>query len=116
MHPILTIAIRAARKAGSIINRAALGGEGLKVQAKRANDFVTEVDQRGRGGDHRHRAQDAYPDHDFLAEESGAQPKATSEYVWIIDPLDGTTNFIHGVPHYCISIALMEHGRDRPWP
>jgi myo-inositol-1(or 4)-monophosphatase len=101
---MLTIAVRAARKAGSIINRAALGGEGLKVQAKQANDFVTQVDQAAEEaiiGIVRH----AYPDHGFHAEESG-RTEGEAEYVWIIDPLDGTTNFIHGFPQYAVSIGL----------
>src|SRR3954453_4317512 len=103
MHPMLTIAVRAARKAGSIINRASLAG-GLKVRLKRANDFVTQVDQAAEEAiiD---TVKKAYPDHGFLAEESGASGGAT-EYVWIIDPLDGTTNFIHGFPQYCVSIGV----------
>ena len=109
MHPMLNIAIRAARKAGSIINRAALdGGGGLKVTAKRANDFVTQVDQAAEEaiiGIVRH----SYPDHGFLAEESG-RSEGKAEYVWIIDPLDGTTNFIHGFPQYCVSIGVQHRG------
>src|SRR5262247_2713502 len=105
MHPMLNIAIRAARRAGSIINRAALDGGGLEVRSKRANDFVTRVD---------HAAEEAileivrkaYPDHAVLAEESGASAGSAAEYQWIIDPLDGTTNFIHGFPQYCVSIAI----------
>ena len=104
MHPMLNIAVRAARRAGSIINRAALDGGGLEVRSKRMNDFVTKVD---------HAAEEAiieivrkaYPDHAVLAEESGATP-GEAEYQWIIDPLDGTTNFIHGFPQYCVSIAI----------
>jgi myo-inositol-1(or 4)-monophosphatase len=104
MHPMLNIAGRAARRAGSIINRAALDGGGLDIRAKRLNDFVTRVD---------HAAEEAiieivrkaYPDHAVLAEESGASA-GRAEYEWIIDPLDGTTNFIHGFPQYCVSIAI----------
>jgi myo-inositol-1(or 4)-monophosphatase len=104
MHPMLNIAVRAARRAGSIINRAALDGGGLEVRSKRMNDFVTKVD---------HAAEEAiidtvrkaYPDHAVLAEESGASA-GQAEYQWIIDPLDGTTNFIHGFPQYCVSIAI----------
>jgi myo-inositol-1(or 4)-monophosphatase len=104
MHPMLNIAVRAARRAGSIINRAALDGGGFEVRAKRANDFVTQVD---------HAAEEAiieivrkaYPDHAVLAEESGITAGA-ADYQWIIDPLDGTTNFIHGFPQYCVSIAI----------
>jgi myo-inositol-1(or 4)-monophosphatase len=104
MHPMLNIAVRAARKAGSVINRATLDGAGFEVRAKQQNDFVTRVD---------HAAEEAileivrksYPDHAVLAEESGAAAGA-AEYQWIIDPLDGTTNFIHGFPQYCVSIAI----------
>jgi myo-inositol-1(or 4)-monophosphatase len=104
MHPMLNIAVRAARRAGSIINRAALDGSGYEVRSKRLNDFVTKVD---------HAAEEAiievvrkaYPDHAVLAEESGITA-GRAEYQWIIDPLDGTTNFIHGFPQYCVSIAI----------
>jgi myo-inositol-1(or 4)-monophosphatase len=105
---MLNIAVRAARKAGSIINRAALGGEGLKIRAKQANDFVTQVDQAAEEailGIVRH----AYPEHGFLAEESG-RTEGKADYVWIIDPLDGTTNFIHGFPQYCVSIGVQHRG------
>jgi len=107
MHPILTIAVRAARKAGSIINRASLAG-GLKVRSKRTNDFVTQVDQAAEEAI-LGTVKAAYPDHGFLAEESGASGGNT-EYVWIIDPLDGTTNFIHGFPQYCVSIGVQHRG------
>ena len=105
---MLNIAVRAARRAGSIINRASLDGGGLKVRAKQARDFVTEVD------DAAERAiidvvRRAYPEHGFLAEESGASG-GEHEYVWIIDPLDGTTNFIHGFPQYCVSIGIEHRG------
>src|ERR671919_877560 len=109
MHPMLNIAVRAARRTGSIVNRAALDGGGFEVRTKRLNDFVTRVD---------HAAEEAiieivrraYPDHAILAEESGAAA-GRAEYEWIIDPLDGTTNFIHGFPQYCISIALQQRGQ-----
>src|SRR3954471_8067089 len=107
MHPMLTIAVRAARKAGSIINRAALAG-GLNVRSKRAKDYVTQVDRAAEEAIIEI-VRKAYPDHGFLAEESGAaEPDA--EYRWIIDPLDGTTNFIHGFPQYCISIGIEHRG------
>jgi myo-inositol-1(or 4)-monophosphatase len=109
MHPMLNIAVRAARRAGSIINRAALDGSALEVRSKRMNDFVTKVD---------HAAEEAiidtvrkaYPDHAVLAEESGESAAGGSEYQWIIDPLDGTTNFIHGFPQYCVSIGIRHRG------
>jgi myo-inositol-1(or 4)-monophosphatase len=108
MHPILTIAVRAARKAGSIINRASLDGAPLDVRSKRANDFVTQVDQAAEQAiiD---TVKKAYPEHGFLAEESGASGDK-AEYTWIIDPLDGTTNFIHGFPQYCVSIGVQHRG------
>jgi myo-inositol-1(or 4)-monophosphatase len=120
MHPMLNTAVKAARQAGRLINRASLDSDALQVTRKERNDFVTEVDRA---------AEDAiietllgaYPRHSILAEESGHRPSAggnrdrtetlrEAEHIWIIDPLDGTTNFIHGLPHYCISIALMERG------
>ena len=108
MHPMLNIAVRAARRAGSIINRASLSGGNLNVRSKRANDFVTQVDQAAEESiiDI---VRKAYPDHGFLAEESGASA-ADAEYVWVIDPLDGTTNFIHGFPQYCVSIGVRHRG------
>src|SRR5262245_39202197 len=101
MHPMLNVAVKAARRAGAIINRAALDRSTLEVRAKRANDFVTQVDKAAETAviDIIHRA---YPDHGILAEESGSLSREKSEYRWIIDPLDGTTNFIHGFPQYCV--------------
>ena len=111
LHPMLNVAVKAARAAGAIINRAALDVEAVRVSQKQVNDFVTEVD---------HAAEQviietlltAYPGHGILAEESGSEHGAKdSDYVWIIDPLDGTTNFIHGFPVYCVSIALAVKGK-----
>jgi len=111
LHPMVNVAIKAARAAGALINRAALDIESVRVSQKNANDFVTEVD---------HAAEKAiietlltaYPGHGIWAEESGREHGAKdSEYVWIIDPLDGTTNFIHGLPVYCVSIALAVKGK-----
>ena len=111
LHPMINVAIKAARAAGSIINRAALDVESVRISQKQVNDFVTEVD---------HAAEKviietlltAYPGHGILAEESGStQGAQDSDYVWIIDPLDGTTNFIHGFPVYCVSIALAVKGK-----
>jgi myo-inositol-1(or 4)-monophosphatase len=108
MHPMLNIAVRAARRAGSIINRATLDGAALQVRSKRANDFVTRVD-----GAAEEAVIDivrkAYPEHGFIAEESG-ESTPDAEYLWIIDPLDGTTNFIHGFPQYAVSIAVQRRG------
>jgi myo-inositol-1(or 4)-monophosphatase len=111
LHPMINVAIKAARAAGSIINRAALDIESVRISQKKVNDFVTEVD---------HAAEQAiietlltaYPGHGIWAEESGKEFGAQdSEFVWIIDPLDGTTNFIHGLPVYCVSIALAVRGK-----
>jgi len=109
MHPLLNIAIKAARRAGSIINRASLDGSPLEIKAKHANDFVTQIDKAAE-----HAIMDviakAYPEHAILAEESGASAGAKPEYRWVIDPLDGTTNFIHGFPQYGISIGVQHRG------
>ena len=107
MHPMLNTAIKAARRAGAIINRATVAG-GFEVQAKRANDFVTEIDKAAEAAIIAIVRQ-AYPDHAILAEESGAT-QGSAEYEWVIDPLDGTTNFIHGFPQYCVSIAIRHRG------
>jgi myo-inositol-1(or 4)-monophosphatase len=110
VHPILNIAIKAARRAGAIINRAALDGAPLDVRSKHANDFVTQVDKEAEAAVIEV-LRKAYPDHAILAEESGAETGgAKSEYRWIIDPLDGTTNFIHGFPQYCVSIGIQHRG------
>jgi len=108
MHPMLNTAVKAARKAGAIITRASFDLDKLTVRSKRQKDYVSEVD---------HAAEDAimgvlreaYPDHAILAEESGRDRKK-SDYVWVIDPLDGTTNFLHGFPQYCVSIGMLHKG------
>ena len=111
LHPMLNVAVKAARAAGAIINRAALDVESVRISQKQVNDFVTEVD---------HASEKiiieslltAYPHHAIWAEESGkVHGTQGSDSVWIIDPLDGTTNFIHGFPVYCISIALSVRGK-----
>ncbi|MEY2790431.1 MAG: Inositol-monophosphatase [Pseudomonadota bacterium] len=108
---MLNIAIKAARAAGTIINRAALDVESVRVSKKMENDFVTEVDQASENTIIE-TLLNAYPDHGILAEESGrTHGNPDAEHVWIIDPLDGTTNFIHGFPFYCVSIALQSRGR-----
>ncbi len=111
LHPMVNVAIKAARSAGSIINRAALDIESVRVSQKKANDFVTEVDQAAEKVIIETLLA-AYPGHGIWAEESGREHGAQdSEFVWIIDPLDGTTNFIHGLPVYCVSIALAVKGK-----
>jgi myo-inositol-1(or 4)-monophosphatase len=111
LHPMVNVAVKAARAAGSIINRAALDIESVRVSQKKANDFVTEVDQAAEQAIIE-TLLTAYPGHGIWAEESGREHGAKdSEFVWIIDPLDGTTNFIHGLPIYCVSIALTVRGK-----
>ncbi|BDI07171.1 hypothetical protein CATMQ487_41410 [Sphaerotilus microaerophilus] len=111
LHPMLNIAVKAARAAGSIISRASMDVDRLTVTSKGSNDFVTEVDQAAEQIIIETLLQ-AYPGHGILAEESGREHGAQhSDYVWIIDPLDGTTNFIHGLPQYAVSIALAHKGR-----
>ncbi len=107
MHPMLNTAVKAARRAAGIINRAAQNLDLVVVARKSQADYVSEADRAAEKaiidvllG--------AYPNHSILAEESGAQ--GASEYQWIIDPLDGTTNFLHGLPQYAVSIALAHKG------
>ncbi|MEJ2061159.1 MAG: inositol monophosphatase family protein [Gammaproteobacteria bacterium] len=108
MHAMLNVAVKAARAAGNVITRHIDRVDNLTIRSKSANDFVSEVD---------HQAEDAiirilkraYPQHAILAEESGSQ--GDSEYTWIIDPLDGTTNFLYGIPQFATSIALAHRGR-----
>ncbi len=108
---MINVAVKAARAAASLINRASLDIDAVRISKKQANDFVTEVDKA---------AEDiiietllaAYPGHGILGEESGDERGAKdSEYVWVIDPIDGTTNFIHGIQYYAVSIALKVRGR-----
>jgi len=111
LHPMLNIAIKAARSAGAIINRASLDLDLLKVDTKGPNDFVSEVDKAAEQAIIE-TVLGAYPGHGILAEESGRTHGAKdSDYVWIIDPLDGTTNFLHGFPVYAVSIALAFRGQ-----
>ncbi|MBI4995608.1 MAG: inositol monophosphatase [Rhodocyclales bacterium] len=109
MHPTLNIAIKAARRAGQIINRASLDIGQLTVSVKQQNDFVTEIDKAAEAAIIE-TLREAYPKHAILAEESGHSGDEDSEYQWIIDPLDGTTNFIHGFPQYAVSIAQTHKG------
>lgn len=107
MHPMLNTAVKAARRAGNIINRASRNLDILSVTQKAINDFVSEVDREAEQAVIK-MLLDAYPGHSILAEESGVSGK--SEFQWIIDPLDGTTNFLHGFPQYAVSIALAHKG------
>lgn len=108
---MLNTAIKAARRAATVINRASFDVERVTVTEKQHNDFVTDIDQAAEQAIIETLLK-AYPGHAILAEESGASANLNdeSEYSWIIDPLDGTINFMHGYPNYCISIALQQRG------
>ena len=109
MHPYLNTAIKAARRAGDIIIRGFTRFEGVESTVKGHNDFVTSVDHAAEAAIIE-TLRTAYPAHGFLAEESGVTA-GNSGIVWIIDPLDGTTNFMHGYPHFAVSIACQVDGR-----
>jgi myo-inositol-1(or 4)-monophosphatase len=112
MHGMVNIAVRAARRAGEIMVRQLNQLESLRVVEKSPNEFVTQVDQAAEASIIEV-IREYYPDHAILAEESGAAGE--NEYQWIIDPLDGTTNYMHGFPVFSVSIAVayrgeIEHG------
>jgi len=108
MNPMLNIAIRAARAGGRILLRHFDHVDTLDVKSKGLHDFVSEVD-RSAEQEIIEVLRQSFPDHAILAEESGAH--AGNDYQWVIDPLDGTTNYLHGLPHFSISIALKYRGR-----
>jgi myo-inositol-1(or 4)-monophosphatase len=106
---MLNIAVRAARSAGSVIARGFENRDELNIEQKGINDFVTKIDKEAEATiiD---KIQQAYPDHSFICEEGGSIEK-NPEFTWVIDPLDGTTNFIQGIPHFAVSIALLHKGK-----
>ena len=108
MHPLLNIGMRAARRAGDSIVRSLSRLDSLKIDTKGRNDFVTDVDRKAES-EIIATVRRAHPDHAFLCEESGSS--GDSEYRWIIDPLDGTTNFLHGFPVFAVSIAVEHKNR-----
>ena len=108
MNPTLNIAVRAARSAGNVIIRNLGKLDTLAIHTKDRNDFVTEVDRQAEQ-EIIYILRKAFPGHGILAEESGLQEG--DEYQWIIDPLDGTTNFLHGFPQFAVSIAMRHKGR-----
>jgi myo-inositol-1(or 4)-monophosphatase len=108
MHPLVNIAVSAARAAGNQIMRSLERVDQLQVERKSRNDFVTQVD-RNAEREIINIIHKAYPQHAILAEEGGAL--GDNEVVWIIDPLDGTTNFLHGLPHFAVSIGIQYRGR-----
>ncbi len=110
MTPMLNIALRAARKAGDKIARAMDNIGNIEIKSKGVNDFFTETDLAAEA-EIISTLQKFYPEHAILSEEAGPVRTSDSEYQWIIDPLDGTTNFIRGIPHFSVSIACMFKGR-----
>jgi len=110
MHPMLNIGIRAARAAGNVIVRNMDRIDRLQIDQKQRNDFVSDVDRQAEA-EIIQVLRKAYPDHSILAEESGLSGAADNEYMWVVDPLDGTLNFLHGFPHFNVSIALKHNGR-----
>ena len=110
MEPMTNMALRAARKAGELIVRASDDLDRVSSRAKGAADFVTEVDVAAEKEILYH-LRKAYPEHAFLCEESGRTGADEADYEWVIDPLDGTTNFMRGIPHYAVSIACLKQGK-----
>jgi myo-inositol-1(or 4)-monophosphatase len=108
MQPLVNIGMRAARRAGDLIVRSLSRLDSLKIDTKGRNDFVTDIDRKAEA-EIIATIRRAYPDHAVLAEEGGRSGE--SEFLWIIDPLDGTTNFLHGFPTFAVSIAVKQRGR-----
>ena len=108
MQPLLNIGMRAARRAGDLIVKSLSRLDSLKIDSKGRNDFVSEIDRKSEA-DIIATIRRSYPQHAILAEESGRSGE--NEYVWIIDPLDGTTNFLHGFPVFAVSIAVEHRGK-----
>ncbi len=109
MNPILNTAFKAARKAGDMMIRASNNLSAIKVDSKAFNDFVSDIDRMSESI-LIEALKEAYPQHKITTEESGSHGKARAEYEWIIDPLDGTTNYLHGHPQFAISMALLHKG------
>ncbi|RLV58781.1 inositol-1-monophosphatase [Parashewanella curva] len=110
MHPMLTIAVRAARAAGQTIMRAYAELDQVEVTAKGLNDFVTNVDKEAEAAI-TYQIRKSYPDHTIVGEEGGEDRGKDKDYMWIVDPLDGTNNFVRGIPHFAVSIALQIKGK-----
>ncbi|MBT5412867.1 MAG: inositol monophosphatase [Cellvibrionales bacterium] len=110
MEPMVNIALRAARKAGDLVIRATKRIDLVNIDEKGRNDFVTDIDYAAENEIIYH-LKKAFPEHTIISEEAGLLKGAEEDYQWIIDPLDGTTNFIHGIPHFAISIACKYKGK-----
>ncbi len=110
MHPTLTIAKRAAFAAGDVIVKYFAQTDHIDIREKNPNDFVSNVDLASEAV-LIETIRESYPDHLIISEESGETGDANSEYRWVLDPIDGTTNFIKGLPHFAISIAVYKHNK-----
>ena len=110
MHPTITIAKRAALSAGKIVLRHFERLDKIEVNLKQRNDFVSEVDIQSEQ-DIIRTLRKIYPNHVIIAEESGLSTGSDDDCQWLIDPLDGTTNYLHGLPHFAISIAFRHKGK-----
>jgi len=110
VHPIINIALRAAREASALMVQAYARPDRVKVYEKGPNDFVTDIDKLVEETLIAN-LRKAYPDHSFLCEESGKLEGKDPDTVWIIDPIDGTRNFIMGIPHFSISMACMQRNK-----
>lgn len=110
MHPMLNIAVRAARNAGRVISQSLENPAAIEAMQKGQNDLVTNIDKQAEKAviD---TIRKSYPDHTIISEEAGELEGADKDTVWIVDPLDGTTNFVKGIPHYCVSIAIQVKGK-----
>ena len=109
MHPMLHIAIRAARSAGNFIAKSFESNVDVTTEQKANNDYVTNIDREAEQIIISKIAQ-SYPEHSIIAEESGTV-EGNDDFKWVIDPLDGTTNFVMGIPHFCVSIALLHRNK-----
>lgn len=109
LNPALNTAFKAARRAGDMMMRAASNLGSIKIDSKAFNDFVSDVDRKAEAMIV-NILQEAYPHHRILTEETGYVGNERAEFEWIIDPLDGTTNYLHGHPQYAVSMALLEKG------
>lgn len=110
MHPMLNIAVRAARSAGKVIVRSLEQFDKVEIESKGSNDFVTSVDISAEEAIIE-TIRKSYPDHTIIGEESGVLTGSDDNVQWIIDPLNGTTNFIKGIPHFAVAIAIKVKGK-----
>ncbi|MFQ6370414.1 inositol-1-monophosphatase [Shewanella sp. YIC-542] len=110
MHPMLTIGVRAARAAGQVIMRGFTELDRIQVDSKGLNDFVSNIDKEAEAAIV-YQIRKSYPDHTIVGEENGENRGENQDYLWIVDPLDGTNNFVKGLPHFAVSIALQHKGK-----